>query len=671
MLKKLISTLVVISLMSGGVVTNAAGSIQTKTTSDAGIAFIEKCEGFSSTQYLSSGLWYIGYGTSCNATDYPSGISQADADKLLRSTLVKYEATVNSLLMKNNIDLTQNQFDALCSFTYNLGAGWMSASNRIYDYLIKGIKNYTDLQIVNAIGTWCHIGSDVDPALVTRRIAEAKIFLYSDYSDSNAHNYSYVIYEVGKGKVEHDINFYETGKAYGILPTATWSGHTFMGWYTSTGTKMAETDLATGNTSVFANWTDGSTASGSNIYTDVSVNAWYYYYVNALKTDNVINGYDDGTFKPDNTSSCGEALKLILLAAGYDTQAATGSNWASGYLQFAISNGFLNSGDITDLNAPISRLLLAQIAAKALGLPASTIATPFSDTKDGYVLALYDYKIVTGSAENNSLFYNPQSSVKRSEISAIVWRIENTPIHINKIQCGSKWVDILGDVPVNKYDATCFYNVNGVMQYASENTETQSGIDVSQYQYDIDWAKVKASGINFAIIRVGCRGSSTGSIVLDNYYEKNIKGAIAAGLDVGVYFFSQAITVDEAKEEANYVLKNISGYKLKYPVVFDWEPVDSSSARTNGLDTNTLSNCASAFCGIMKDNGYTPMVYFNTQTGYLQYNLSMIDSNDFWFAGYTDVPSFYYNFQMWQYSETGTVAGISGNVDMDLCLKTY
>jgi len=78
-----------------------------------------------------------------------------------------------------------------------------------------------------------------------------------------------------------------------------------------------------------------------------------------------------------------------------------------------------------------------------------------------------------------------------------------------------------------------------------------------------------------------------------------------------------------------------------------------------------------AFCGIMKDNGYTPMVYFNTQTGYLQYNLSKIDSYDFWFAGYTDVPSFYYNFQMWQYSETGTVAGISGNVDMDLCLKTY
>ncbi len=670
MLKKLISILVVISLLSSGV-SFAAESIQTKTTSDAGVAVIKKFENFSNTRYLVSSQWYIGYGTSCSATDYPEGISEADADKLLRSTLVKYEVSVNSFLTKNSIVLTQNQFDALVSFTYNLGTGWMGYSNRIHDYLINGIKSYSDLQIINAIGTWCHIGDDVNSGLVTRRIAEAKLFLYNDYSNSNAHNYSYIVYDAGRGSVEHDIVFYESGKSVGELPKATLSGQTFVGWYTSGGKKLSVTDVAEDNMSVFANWTDGSTSAANGLYSDVSSTDWYYYYVSALKTDNVISGYPDGTFRPNGTVTCGEALKLILLAAGYGEQAAVDGNWASGYLNFAIDKGFAASGDITNSDSAISRLQLAQIAAKAIGLPVSKTKTPFADTADGYVLALYDYGIITGSGENGSLVFKPQNSISRAEISAIVWRIKNTPIHVNQIQCGSKWVNILSDIPTNKYDASCFYSVNGVMQYASENCITQNGIDVSEYQKDIDWAKVKASGINFAILRVGYRGSTTGSIVLDKYFLNNIKGATAAGLDVGVYFFSQAITVDEAKEEANYVLSEISGYKLKYPVTFDWEPMGTSTARTNGLDTATLSSCASAFCGIIKDNGFTPMVYFNANTGYLRYDLGKIDSNDIWFAGYTDVPSFYYNFQIWQYSSSGKVDGISGNVDMDLCFKAY
>ena len=145
------------------------------------------------------------------------------------------------------------------------------------------------------------------------------------------------------------------------------------------------------------------------------------------------------------------------------------------------------------------------------------------------------------------------------------------------------------------------------MTYKSDTVTSRTGIDVSEYQGNIDWAKVKASGIEFAIIRVGYRGYSTGKIVQDAGFAANIKGAEAAGLKVGVYFFSQAITADEASEEADYVLSCIKGCSLEYPVVFDWEPMGVSTARTDGLSTSVLDGCAGTFCGRITAAGYKPM----------------------------------------------------------------
>jgi GH25 family lysozyme M1 (1,4-beta-N-acetylmuramidase) len=229
-------------------------------------------------------------------------------------------------------------------------------------------------------------------------------------------------------------------------------------------------------------------------------------------------------------------------------------------------------------------------------------------------------------------------------------------------------VDILNDVPVNPYDSDKFYTVNGVMRYDSADVKTHTGIDVSSYQQDIDWQKVKASGIEFAMIRLGYRGYSTGSMNLDELFEDNIKGALAAGLDVGVYFFSQAITVDEAIEEASFVLSYIEDYNITYPVVFDWEAIGNESARTYGLETETLCRCANAFCDIMETAGYNPMIYFTSYSGYVKYNLSKVLDCDFWYAHYSDTPSFYYDFQMWQYSDCGTVDGIEGPVRYEYLL---
>lgn len=223
-------------------------------------------------------------------------------------------------------------------------------------------------------------------------------------------------------------------------------------------------------------------------------------------------------------------------------------------------------------------------------------------------------------------------------------------------------------VAVNRYDPDGFYtDEKGRVQYTSKGASARAGIDVSYSQGDIDWAAVAADGVDFAIIRLGYRGYTQGALNTDTCYEANFQGARDAGLDVGVYFFSQALTPEEAQEEAQFVLDTLNGSPLEYPVVFDWEFIThDSEARTHGMDGETLTQCAAAFCQVIEEGGYTPAVYFNRDMGYLYYDLSQLDQYPFWLADYDSVPDFYYRFQLWQYTHTGTVAGIEGNVDLNL-----
>lgn len=227
---------------------------------------------------------------------------------------------------------------------------------------------------------------------------------------------------------------------------------------------------------------------------------------------------------------------------------------------------------------------------------------------------------------------------------------------------------ILENVPVNSYDAASFHkDENGFIRYQ----DAPLGIDVSSHQGEIDWQTVAESGIGFAMIRVGLRGYTKGGIMADAMFEQNIKGALAAGLDVGVYFFSQAINVWEAEEEAAYVIEQIKDYSLTYPVVFDWESVDNESARTNGVGSDEVTRCAGAFCDMIAEAGYTPMIYFNMDQGYLAYRLDRLSDYAFWLAEYHDSPAFYYQFVLWQYTHQGKVPGINGSVDLDLDLREY
>ena len=204
----------------------------------------------------------------------------------------------------------------------------------------------------------------------------------------------------------------------------------------------------------------------------------------------------------------------------------------------------------------------------------------------------------------------------------------------------------------------------GRMQYSGGKYLT--GIDVSEHQYDIDWEKVAADGIDFAMIRVGYRGSTAGKIYMDEYFEQNIAGATAAGLKVGVYFYSQAINAGEAAEEAAFVLDAIRPYKVTFPVVFDWEIVGGSDARTYTVSRAVLCESAKTFCDAVEDAGYDAMIYFTQYLGYRKYILRQLSDYEFWYAEYEAKPRIVFNFDMWQYSSTGSVNGIEGDVDLNL-----
>ncbi|MBQ7415839.1 MAG: glycoside hydrolase family 25 protein [Oscillospiraceae bacterium] len=216
----------------------------------------------------------------------------------------------------------------------------------------------------------------------------------------------------------------------------------------------------------------------------------------------------------------------------------------------------------------------------------------------------------------------------------------------------------------NPYGVEDFtYDKNGYLSCLAG--QSIPGIDVSSHQEVIDWAAVKASGIEFAIIRLGYRGYETGTLHVDERAAENLAGARSAGLQIGAYFFSQAISTDEALEEAEFALQVLSGTQLDLPLVYDWEYV-SESARTGQLDTPTLMACVEAFCDRVGQAGYEPMIYFNQDLAKNYLELEQLAYYPFWLAMYTDRMTFPHQIRFWQYSDQGTVPGIEGDVDLDL-----
>lgn len=230
------------------------------------------------------------------------------------------------------------------------------------------------------------------------------------------------------------------------------------------------------------------------------------------------------------------------------------------------------------------------------------------------------------------------------------------------------WIVPQEGVPVNTLSEADFKMDDELGPvYTGTQYDTRRGIDVSVYQGDIDWQAVAGSGIDFAIIRAGGTFYVSGDVYADDCFEQNLSGAQAAGLDAGVYFFSQAITPQEAREEAQYVLEMLAGRGLELPVFFDWERIaDDPDARTNGLDGTTLTDCAIAFCDEIESAGYKSGVYVYSDTGYYGYELWRLLDYELWSAAPGENPYFYYAHSIWQYSFSGDVPGIDGNCDMNM-----
>ncbi len=690
-MKKILSMILCVALVLT-LLPTAALAVETFTASDAGIEFIKKFEGFRPEPYEDRGKWYVGYGTSCNPADYPVPLTEEEADLLLRQALMSKEKVVNDLLRKYDITITQYQFDALLSFTYTLGSQWINPEYRLCSYLIRGIHHYDEVEVVNAIATWCHQGTTVLNHLADRRLQEAYLFLYGQYDNNAADMYTYIHFKPNGGEVENKTVFFPVGRAYGQLPVPELKGKIFAGWALADGTLLTGDEIAISNLTVTAVWEGESSeqvpeveekpdvGTWINPYSDVDEGDWYYQYVRELSAKKVVNGYPDGTFQPQKSLSAGEALKLILLAAGYGERAATGRHWASGYLTLAEQLGCLRPGEVTDLDQPITRDLIAKVTAIALGVGERQGISPFEDSESGYLLAMYEEGILEGSIVGGKRYFYPESDIIRSEVCAIVSRVgnwekdtQNDPAQSGYIEYFGKKIPVLKNVAAAPYDKNLFVLNGDTMYYNDPNYTTALGVDVSAYQGEIDWEAVAASGIEFAFVRLGFRGyGEEGTLNLDKNFQKNLEEAKAAGIKVGVYFFSQAITVEEAYEEALFVLEHLAGAALDYPVVFDWETISGAKARTDGMDGDVLTDCAIAFCETVELGGYIPMIYYGLHLGYEMYDLTRLTDYDVWYPQYgAKQPGMYYNYRIWQYTDKGSVPGIDTKVDMNLAFLPY
>ena len=202
---------------------------------------------------------------------------------------------------------------------------------------------------------------------------------------------------------------------------------------------------------------------------------------------------------------------------------------------------------------------------------------------------------------------------------------------------------------------------------AGTEKEAKKGVDVSTFQGKIDWEKVKNAGLEFAIIRLGFRGYESGKIVLDNQYENNMTGSLNAGLDTGVYFFTEALNEQEAIEEAEFVIENLKEYKINMPVVIDVEEsANKEKTRTRDLTAEQRTKNVIAFCERIKEAGYDVMIYGNLKSFMIMMNIEELESYDKWFAYYRYPFHFPYKIKMWQYTAYERVDGIDGKADVNL-----
>ncbi len=235
---------------------------------------------------------------------------------------------------------------------------------------------------------------------------------------------------------------------------------------------------------------------------------------------------------------------------------------------------------------------------------------------------------------------------------------------------------VFGQIPINSYNTGNFYpDEDGFMAYHDEegNTISWLGVDLSYHQENVNWDELADSGVDFVILRCGYRGYSEGGLIKDEKFDEYAKACNEKGIPLGVYFFTQAVSEEEALEEAEFVIDTIKDYEISYPVAFDTEYVSDAQARTNlnEIDENSRSGMCIAFCERIKEAGYYPMIYASENWIRRELDYETLQEYDFWAPQYLDENDFMYDFTIWQYTERGFIKGVDEEVDLDISMVDY
>ncbi|MCR5356642.1 MAG: glycoside hydrolase family 25 protein [Lachnospiraceae bacterium] len=235
---------------------------------------------------------------------------------------------------------------------------------------------------------------------------------------------------------------------------------------------------------------------------------------------------------------------------------------------------------------------------------------------------------------------------------------------------------ILGQIPVNSYNtANFYYDDDGFMAYHDDegNTISHLGVDLSYHQENVNWDEVKDSGIEFVMLRCGYRGYSEGALIEDEKFREYAKACNDRDIPLGVYFFTQAVSVEEAISEAEFTLDLIKDYKISYPVAIDTEYIPDKTARTNTteIEDELRSSMCSAFCERISREGYYPMIYASENWIRRDLEYESLQAYDFWAAQYLEENDFLYDFTIWQYTPDGYIKGVDEKVDLDISMVDY
>ena len=277
--------------------------------------------------------------------------------------------------------------------------------------------------------------------------------------------------------------------------------------------------------------------------------------------------------------------------------------------------------------------------------------------------------IIAGAAYLMMLLF-----VKTGDNSGDVKVASGEKVTISDSEMGDIEIQTVKGAEVNTYTAdNLVTDESGVPAYYENGKKiSHLGIDLSEYQGDVDFDAMKNAGVEFVMLRIGGQYyGDEGGIYEDQAFDTNYEKAKAAGLKVGAYFFSQAINAEDAAKEAKYSLQKLNGRSLDYPIGFDWENIAEEAARTDNVTGDELTLIAESFCDTVTDAGYKAIVYSNTSQMLIMYDFETMKDYDFWLADYREFPTMYYKFDMWQYSKDGVIDGVEGTVDMNLSFTDF